>query len=127
MILGIGTDIVEIERIEKAIKRNENFLLRNFSDDEYKYFESRKFRSETIAGAFSAKEAVSKSIGTGFRGFSLNDIEILRDELGKPYVILSEKLKGILTFMGINGYAFHLSIAHSKENAVAYVILEGNR
>lgn len=127
MILGIGTDIIEIDRIEKAVQRNENFITRNFSKREFSYFESRKFKVESIAGAFSAKEAVSKSIGTGFRGFSLIDIEILRDELGKPYVEISEKLEAVLENLGIKNYNFHLSIAHNKGNAVAYVILEGDK
>ena len=86
MILGIGTDIIEINRVNNVMQRSENFLKRNFSLDEIKYFEDRKFKIETIAGAFSAKEAVSKAIGTGFRGFSLIDIEIIRDEDRKSVV-----------------------------------------
>ncbi|MGL4991939.1 MAG: holo-ACP synthase [Sarcina sp.] len=127
MILGIGTDIIEIDRIDKAIRRNKNFLIRNFSKEEYLYFESRKFKMETIAGSFSSKEATSKAIGTGFRGFSLIDIEVVRDDFGKPNIKISKKIEDILACNGIKNYKFHLSIAHNKETAIAYVILEGDK
>ncbi|WP_297520110.1 holo-ACP synthase [uncultured Clostridium sp.] len=126
MIIGIGTDIIEINRVEKVINRTENFLNRNFSVEEVKYFKSRNLKVETIAGAFSAKEAVSKAMGTGFRGFSLSDIEILRNDIGKPFVKVSSKVDSIIKEMGIINYIFHLSISHSKENAIAYVILDGD-
>ena len=80
MIIGIGTDIIEIERIETAVKRTKNFMNKMFTENEIKIFESRGFRSEVIAGNFAAKEAVSKAVGTGFRDFGVKDIEILRDE-----------------------------------------------
>ena len=127
MILGIGTDIIEINRVNNVMQRSENFLKRNFSLDEIKYFEDRKFKIETIAGAFSAKEAVSKAIGTGFRGFSLIDIEIIRDELGKPNIRIGRKVEEVLKKFDIINYRFHISISHSKENAIAYVILEGDK
>ena len=126
MIIGIGTDIIEIGRIEKVFKGTDRFLNRNFSKAEIEYFSKRNFKSETIAGAFSAKEAVSKALGTGFRGFSLSDIEVLRTELGKPFIKVSEKLENLILEMGIKNYKFHVSISHSKENAIAYVILEGD-
>lgn len=126
MILGIGTDIIEIERVNKAVERNSNFITRNFSDNEIEHFKLRKFKTETIAGAFSAKEAVSKAIGTGFRGFSLCDIEILRDNLGKPYVKVNEKVEKVMKDFSIINYKFHVSISHNKESAIAYVILEGD-
>lgn len=125
MIIGVGTDIIEIDRVEKIFKRTEKFLTRNFSKKEIEYFNEKNFKPETIAGAFSAKEAVSKSLGTGFRGFSLSDIEILRTELGKPFISVNEKVENIILKKGIKNYKFHLSISHSKENAIAYVILEG--
>lgn len=125
MIIGIGTDIIEINRVEKVLKRTEKFLERNFSEQEIKYFRARNLKTETIAGAFSAKEAVSKALGTGFRGFSLGDIEVLRTELGKPFIKVSKKIEDIIAEKKIVNYKFHLSISHNKENAIAYVILEG--
>ena len=92
MIIGIGTDIIEIERIEIAVKRTKGFINKLFTENEINIFESRGFKSEVIAGNFAAKEAVSKALGTGFRGFGVKDIEILRDELGKPVVNLNSNV-----------------------------------
>ena len=92
-ILGIGIDIIEIDRIEKVLKRTPRFLERNFTEKEIEYFKENNFRSESIAGNFAAKEAISKAIGTGIRGFNLKDIEVLRDHLGKPIVNKYNNLK----------------------------------
>lgn len=121
MIIGIGTDIIEICRIEKAVKRTRGFINKLFTENEIKVFESKGFKSEVIAGNFAAKEAVSKAIGTGFRGFGLKDIEILRDELGKPVVNLSGKVYMIMKRENVN---IHLSISHNRNNAIAYAVME---
>lgn len=121
MILGIGTDIIEIDRIEKAIERTPSFLTKAFTQKEIELFKSKSYRVETIAGNFAAKEAISKAIGTGIRGFSLIDIEVLRDELGKPIVNVSDAVRKNIKF---DNYKFHLSIAHNNNNATAYAILE---
>ena len=91
-IFGIGTDIIEISRIKKNLE-SERFLKRIFTDNEIKYFESRGMKRESIAATFSAKEAISKAVGTGIRGFKFNDIEVLRDEKGRPYVIAHGNFK----------------------------------
>ncbi|MGL5635012.1 MAG: holo-ACP synthase [Sarcina sp.] len=126
MILGIGTDIIEIQRIKKAIERSDKFIERNFSIKEIEYFKSRNFKFETIAGNFAAKEAISKAIGSGFRGFGLKDISILRNDLGKPFVELENVVDDIIKNI-IPQYKIHISISHSKENAIAYAILEGDK
>jgi holo-[acyl-carrier protein] synthase len=120
MILGIGTDIIEILRVEEAINNNKNFLNKIFTEKEIQMFEKRKMRSEVIAGNFSAKEAVSKTLGTGVRGFSFKEIEILRDELGKPIVYLSENIERIIG----KDYRINLSISHNNTSAIAFAILE---
>lgn len=120
MILGVGTDIIEILRIEEAIKNNSNFLNKLFTEKEIKMFEKRKMKPEVIAGNFSAKEAISKTLGTGVRGFSFKDIEVLRDELGKPIVYLSENIERII---GRN-YNVNLSISHNNTSAIAFAVLE---
>ncbi|AEB75092.1 holo-ACP synthase [Clostridium botulinum] len=122
MIIGIGTDIVEIERIQKAINRNPNFITKLFTKNEIEYFKSRNMRPEFVAGRFAAKEAVSKALGTGFRGFEFKDIEIENNILGKPMVNLKGKAKKIDKKWG--NYKIHLSISHGRENAIAYAILE---
>ena len=121
MILGIGNDIIEIERIEKAILR-EGFKNKVYTQKELKNIEKRGNRVETYAGIFSAKEAISKAIGTGVREFSLTDLEILNDDLGKPYVVVSEKLDKILKTKK-EDYQIEISISHSKKYATAMAII----
>ena len=117
MILGIGNDIVETERIEKAIS-NEKFIKRVYTEKEIEIIEKKGSKAASYAGRFSAKEAISKALGTGVRDFNLTDIEILNDELGKPYVVLKNELKGRMVDMRIE-----ISISHSKEYATAVAVM----
>ena len=121
MIVGIGNDIIEIERIEKAILK-EGFKNKIYTQRELENIEKRGNRTETYAGIFSAKEAISKAIGTGVREFSLTDLEILNDDLGKPYVVVSEKLDKILRNKK-EDYQIEISISHSKKYAIAMAII----
>ena len=121
MIVGIGNDIIEIERIEKAILK-EGFKNKVYTERELENIEKRGNRTETYAGIFSAKEAISKAIGTGVREFSLIDLEILNDDLGKPYVVISEKLDKILKNKK-ESYQIEISISHSKKYATAMAII----
>ena len=121
MILGIGNDIIEIERVEKAILK-EGFKNKVYTQKELENIEKRGNRTETYAGIFSAKEAISKAIGTGVREFSLADLEILNNDLGKPYVVVSEKLDKILKNKKEN-YQIKISISHSKKYATAIAII----
>lgn len=119
MILGIGTDIVEIARIAAIIdKYGEKFLRRFFSDREVAYALSKKNSHEVIAGRFAAKEAISKALGTGFRDdITMRDIEICNDDLGKPAVFFSEKLQSRTV-----GTTMHISISHEKKMAIAMAL-----
>ena len=121
MIVGIGNDIIEIERIEKAISK-EGFKNKIYTQRELKNIEKRGNRTETYAGIFSAKEAISKAIGTGVREFSLIDLEILNNDLGKPYVVVSEKLDKILKNKK-EDYQIEISISHSRKYATAMAII----
>ena len=121
MIVGIGNDIIEIERIEKAISK-EGFKNKIYTQRELENIKKRGNRAETYAGVFSAKEAISKAIGTGVREFSLTDLEILNDDLGKPYVVVSERLDKIIKSKKEN-YQIEISISHSKKYAIAMVII----
>lgn len=121
MILGIGTDIIEIDRIDKAIKNNPMFLKKMFTEKELENFQENKFRVESIAGNFAVKEAVSKAVGTGMRGFTFKDIEVFRDDLGKPIVNVSNNIKNLIQS---DKYLFNVSISHNKTTAVAFVVLE---
>ena len=121
MIVGIGNDIIEIERIEKAISK-EGFKNKIYTQRELENIEKRGNRTETYAGIFSAKEAISKAIGTGVREFSLTDLEILNDDLGKPYVVVSERLDKIIKDKK-EDYQIEISISHSKKYATAVAIV----
>ena len=121
MIVGIGNDIIEIERIEKAISK-EGFKNKVYTQRELKNIKKRGDRVETYAGIFSAKEAISKAIGTGVRKFSLTDLEILNDDLGKPYVVVSEKLDKIIKSKK-EDYQIEISISHSKKYVIAIAII----
>ena len=121
MIVGIGNDIIEIERVEKAILK-EGFKNKVYTQKELENIEKRGNRTETYAGIFSTKEAISKAIGTGVREFSLTDLEILNDDLGKPYVVVSEKLDKILKAKK-EDYQIEISISHSKKYATAMAII----
>lgn len=118
MIGGIGTDIVEISRIARLIE-NTGFLQKHFTTAENEYFLLKNKNPQSVAASFAAKEAFSKALGTGIRGFSLKDVEILHDELGKPYV---NAYNGAGELLG-DGKVF-LSLSHSDEYATAMVVIE---
>ncbi len=118
MILGIGNDIIEIQRVEKACKST-GFLTRCFTNKEIQCF-SGNYAS--LAGNYATKESVAKAFGTGFRSFSLEDIEVLRDELGKPYVNLYNKAKEMAETMEVSN--IHVSISNLKDLVSAIAILE---
>jgi len=122
LIKGLGVDIIEIDRIEKAIQNNEGFLYRLFTEKEIEFFKACNYRTNTIAGSFAAKEAVVKALGTGVRGFSWKDIEIVRDKLGKPDVLLHGSAKDIAIEKNIKN--FLLSISHCKAYAIAEAIAQ---
>lgn len=119
-ILDIGIDIVEIKRIEDALNKNKRFLDKLFTKEEIKYFESRNFKIETIAGNFAAKEAISKAMGTGIRNFNFTDIEVLRNELGKPIVKTYNNLNKMC--IDYNVLEIKVSISHSDNYAVSNAI-----
>ena len=121
MILGIGTDIIEIDRISRAIDNTPMFLEKIFTKREIEQLTRSKLRVESVAGNFAVKEAVSKALGTGVRGFNFKDIEVLRDELGKPVVEVSDKIKELIK---VNNYLFNVSISHNRTCAIAFVVLE---
>lgn len=119
MIKGIGMDLVEISRIEKACEK-EHFLNRMFTAEEVIRF--RKFPVK-LAGNFAVKEAVVKIFGTGFGKISPADIEVLRDERGKPYVVLYGAAKKMQENMGIS--SIFITITNEANYACAAAVAEG--
>lgn len=122
MIFGIGTDIIEIDRVKKALQRNPKILNRLFTDYEITYFNSRNMNIQHIAGGFSAKEAVVKALGTGISGFRWKDVELLRGSSGKPMVKLYNKAKEIAVKNKIS--TIFVSISHSQNYAMATAVAE---
>ncbi len=119
MIIGVGTDIIEIERIRKACER-EAFLLRYFTIKERKAFSES---SSKLAGCFAVKEAVSKIFGTGFSELSPIEIEVLRRENGQPFVNTYGRAEEIRKKLKIG--RIHVSISNTQETVIAYAIGEG--
>ncbi len=122
MIKGIGIDIIEIDRIRRAIEKSDKFIDRVFTANEKKAFEEKNHSPQTIAGYFAAKEAVSKALGTGISNMRWKDIEILKDPSGKPYVRLYNNAENLAYSMSIDKIL--ISISHSRENAVALAIAD---
>ena len=120
MIRGIGTDIVEIDRISNAIKK-EFFLKKAFNDSEIDMAVGRK-KGSFLAGNFATKEAFVKALGTGFRGVELKDLAVLRDELGKPFIKICNNLNRHL--QGIDENKIHVSISNTDSLAIAMVVIE---
>lgn len=120
MIVGIGTDMIEIARVGKACQK-QSFLTRMYTAEECRQAGGSISR---LAGNFAVKEAVSKALGTGFRGFGPRDIEVLRDELGKPFVRIYNGAEARARQLGITW--FHVSITNTKEYAAAFAVAEGH-
>lgn len=119
MILGIGIDMTEIERIEKACE-NQAFFLRIYTPAERELYEKKM---PSLAARFAVKEAVVKAFGTGFREIRPVEIETLSDELGRPVVKLSGAAAEKAKALGCD--RIHVSITHTKTTATAMVVLEG--
>ena len=124
-ILGIGIDIVQNKRLKSLIKKKE-FIKRTYGKNEIK--NSKKILNKTnyFAKRFAAKEAFAKSLGTGFRKkLNFKDIEILNNYAGKPYYLISKKIKNIINKrFSINKFNLLLSISDEKDYSVAFTILQ---
>ena len=125
MIIGIGIDLVEVGRIEKAMARWDGaFERRVFTEQELVYCMDKKRPAEHLAARFAAKEAVMKAFGTGLSGgVTWKDAQVVRDEKGKPGFVLTGRLNELAMKMGV-GEAM-LSLSHDKSYAVAQVVLVG--
>lgn len=113
-----GIDLVEINRIKKSLE-NPRFLMRYFSKEEIEMFQKRNYFVSSVAANFAAKEAFSKALGTGIRGFSLDEISVLRDESGAPFFVFSGNAKKIVDSRRLN---FSLSLSHTDTTACAMVV-----
>jgi holo-[acyl-carrier protein] synthase len=123
MIFGIGTDLIEVERVAEKMEKKQGFKELVFSADEIIYCEARTFKYEHYAARFAAKEAFLKAIGTGWRnGTAFNEIEIYNDEEGKPEI----RFHGLTakTIADLKLGKIFVSLSHLKTMACAMVIIE---
>ena len=124
-ILGIGVDIIENKRINKLIN-NKTFIQRTFGKNEIYFAKKILKKTNFYAKRFAAKEALVKSIGTGFRNtLNFKDIEILNDKIGKPYFSRSTKIDKIIKKkFKVKNFNLFLSISDEKDYSIAFTILQ---
>jgi holo-[acyl-carrier protein] synthase len=123
-VLGIGVDLVEVERIQHSLNRfGERFMKRVFTEDEITYCQSMKFPARHFAARFAAKEAVSKAFGTGIgKAMGWRDIDVHKKESGEPFLVLhggAEKLAKVRAMRSA-----WISLSHTEHHAVAMIVLE---
>ncbi len=124
-ILGIGVDIIKNRRIKSASKNNK-FINRTFSKTEINFSKKNFDKINYFAKRFAAKEAFSKAIGTGFsQNLNFKDIEVLNDQNGKPYFIMTKKINNIIyKKFKIKKFKLFLSISDEKDYSIAFAILQ---
>ncbi len=125
MVIGIGTDLIEIARVQASIERfGERFLDRVFTPGEIAYCMQKKASAESFAARFAAKEAGAKALGTGIsRGVSWQEIEVRREPGERPTLHWSGRAAERAAAMGVA--RTELSLTHSREMAMAVVVVEG--
>ena len=124
MIFGIGTDIVEVARIEASIAQfGDEFAKRILADSEFSIYLASHIKARFLAKRFAAKEAFSKALGTGLRHpATFQNIAVTHDELGKPMLVLASELQDFLQSKYIAH--MHISISDERNLAAAFVVLE---
>jgi holo-[acyl-carrier protein] synthase len=124
-ILGIGVDIIENKRLKSSIK-NSRFITKTFTKNEIKFSKKTKYNYIYFAKRFAAKESFAKTLGTGFRNtLNFKDIEILNDNMGKPYYLKSKKIDSIVNKrFKVKKYHLFLSISDEKDYSIAFTILQ---
>ena len=124
-ILGIGVDIIQNKRIRTLIN-NKIFIKKIFGKNEVKLSKKTLNKTNYFAKRFAAKEALAKSLGTGFRkNLNFKDIEILNDKIGKPYYFKSKKIDAIINKkFKVKKYNLFLSISDEKDYSIAFTILQ---
>ena len=125
-VVGVGVDAIEIQRVRDALTRTPTLLTRLFTEDERASCITRcgDLRYGGLAARFAAKEAVAKALGTGIRGFSFRDIEVLADEGGRPIIELRAGALAVARDAGVT--RVHVSLSHSTGVAVANAVAEAD-
>ena len=121
MILGIGVDLTSVIRIQKIIEKyNDAFLNKIYSKEEIQYCEQfGKTKFAHYAARFAAKEAFIKAAGGHLKYFKFNEVKVINDKNGKPILELSKNIAD-----NFKNYHFHISLTHTEDNAIAFVVAE---
>ena len=121
-IAGIGVDVVDVPRMKDVLdKQGDHFFKKIFSDMEIAYCKTRKRPYMHFAARFAAKEAVAKAMRTGWSGaFRWKDISVVNDSYGAPHILLTGEVAKALEKCNV-----HLSLSHTDNTVVAFVVLEG--
>ena len=127
-ILGVGVDAVDVERFDQLLERRPNIAVRMFTPAEQSVAEGVANRAQMLAARFAAKEALMKSLGVGIGAFPLWDVEVMRTAGSDatrhaPYFVLHGKAADLAARSGVG--RFHLSMSHTDDLAVAFVVAEG--
>jgi len=123
LIFGIGTDIIEVQRVGEKLERTRGLKARLFTAGEITYCEARHRPAQHFAARFAAKEAFLKAMGTGWSGgHQFSEIEIVHDALGKPGIVVHGKVEAFCGDRAITG--MQVSLSHIKDLAQAVVVLE---
>jgi holo-[acyl-carrier protein] synthase len=127
MIIGIGVDLVDVQRVQKLLDEyGDKFAARVLNSEERQYYERSSRRVWFLANRFAAKEAISKALGTGLRyPVTLHSIGVISTEIGRPVFSFSETLKSYMESRDVTDA--HLTITHEKGLACAVVVLEARK
>jgi holo-[acyl-carrier protein] synthase len=123
VIIGLGIDVLEVARMERDLQEKDGVVKNIFTPPEIAYCQSKRYPAQHFAVRFCCKEALFKALGTGHREtMSFKNIEILNDDLGKPQVTLSGRVKEVADELGVKH--LHVSMTHTREYAAAVVVVE---
>jgi holo-[acyl-carrier protein] synthase len=126
MIVGIGVDIVEVERMRRTVERHgDHFVRRVFTDEEAAYCRRCAHPEQRFATRFAAKEAALKALGVGWtQGVQFTEVEVVTNELGAPSILFSGRALELSKGLGVE--RIHVSLTHHRDFAIAQVLLEGS-
>ena len=123
MIVGIGIDLVDIERFRRSLERTPTMRQRLFTEAELAYVASQADDAASLAARFAAREAVMKSLGLGLGAFGFHDAWVDRADSGVPSLVITGRARELADAAGVRSW--HLSLTHSDTVAGAYVVAEG--
>lgn len=123
MIIGIGTDMIEVQRVAQKISKNQGFLEWVFAINEIEYCKTKAHPFQHYAARFAAKEAFFKALGTGWTNHTFfNEVTVVNDDMGKPSIEILGTTSETLAWL--KNKRIHLSLSHVNDYAIAYVIIE---